>query len=193
MHLSTDKSDLLIKVRELLICLQSFKFPPGKLIYDVVKMSYQIFPIIKGLILHGGNISNEKNNSYIHLVIDKPKPSNITKSNKNINLDWSISKHDLEFFNNLKDEMLHIISSLIDKSTLPKKLLKVSETTRPIEIFHPFSNTTKKYFQKSDYIWTSTGNLQKLGSLSPTIASHLLSIKEYENARKNMCNNINKK
>ncbi|MBH19581.1 MAG: hypothetical protein CL851_04055 [Crocinitomicaceae bacterium] len=193
MHMSTNKSDFLIKLRELLICLQSFKFPSGKLIYDVIKLSYQIFLIIKGLILQGGNISSEKNKSYIHLVIDKPIPSNITKFSNNIKLDWNISRYDLEFYNSLKDEMCQIIQILIDKSTLPKKSLKVSETSRPVEIFHPFSNSRKKSFENSDYIWTSTSNLQQLGSLSPTIASHLLKIKEYENARKNMCNNINKK
>ena len=42
-HLSNIKSDFLIKFREFLICLQSLKVPPLKLIYEIIVLSYQLF------------------------------------------------------------------------------------------------------------------------------------------------------
>ena len=71
LHLSNTKSEFLIKFRELLICLQSLKIPSIKLINDLIRLSYQIIPIIKNILLYGGDISNKKSSSSIHLVIDK--------------------------------------------------------------------------------------------------------------------------
>ena len=63
----------------------------------------------------------------------------------------------------------------------------------PKEIYHPFSGFRKKKLKDSEHIWSGTHDLQHLGSLSPTLASHFLKMKEYENARKNMCDYTNQK
>ena len=193
LHLSTIKSEFLIKFRDLLICLQSFKAPPLLLIYDIIKLSYQILPIIKSMIVHKGDISNKKSKSHIHLVIDKAQYSNITKSNNQLKINWDISDVDIKFFKNLKREMNKIVQSLIDKSPSPNRSYKSSGAIRPMEIFHPFSGISKKNQEDSEYIWAGTHALQNLGSLSPTLAAHFLKMKEYENARKNMCDYTNKK
>ncbi|MDC6451870.1 hypothetical protein PQZ43_03310 [Alphaproteobacteria bacterium] len=192
-HLSNVKSDFLIKFRDLLICLQSFKTPPLRLIYDIIKLSYQIFPIIKSMIINKGGISNNKSKSHIHLVIDKVQCAYITKSNNQLKINWDISDVDIKVFKNLKLEMNKIIRSLIYISPSPKKSYVSSKTIEPKEIFHPFSGLRKKKCTNSEYIWVGTHALQELGSLSPTLASHFLKMKEYENARKNMCDYTNKK
>jgi len=192
-HLSTIKSDFLIKFRDLLICLQSLRMPPLRLIYDIIKLSYQTLPIIKSMIIQKGNISNKKSKSHIHLVIDKADCSNITKSNNKLEIDWNVSDFDIKVFKNLKLEMNKIIQILIDQSSSPKKSYKSFKTITPKEIFHPFSGGREKECDDSDHIWVGTHALHELGSLSPTLASHFLKIKEYENARQNMCNHSNKK
>ena len=193
LHLSTNKIDFLIKFREMLICLQSLKLPPVRLIYDIIKLSYQVLPIIKSMIVHKGDISNKKYKSYIHLVIDKAQCSNITKSNNQLKINWNVSEVDIKVFKNLKLEMNKIIQSLINQSPSLKKSYKFSETLGPKEIFHPFSGLREKNQEDSDYIWAGTHALQQLGSLSPTLAAHFLKMKEYENARENMCDYTNKK
>lgn len=193
LHLSNIKSDFLIKFRDLLICLQSFKVPPLLLIYDIIKLSYQILPIIKSMIVNKGDISNKKSKSYIHLVIDKVQCCNIIKSGNQLKLNWNISEVDIKVFKNLKLEMNKIIQSLIDQTPLQKKSYEISKTIRPKEIFHPFSGLMEKKWEDSEHIWAGTHALQQLGSLSPTLPSHFLKMKEYENARKNMCDYTNKK
>jgi len=193
LHLSSSKSEFLQRFRDLLICLQSLKIPPIKLIYDVIKLSYQIFPILKNMLLNGGDISNKKSKSYIHLVVDKEDYSYIKKSNDQLEVDWNISEIDIKMYNNLKLEMNELIKSLIDPSPSSPDTYLTSKTIMPREIFHPFSGSQKLNCKHSDYIWSGTHDLEQLGSLSPTVASHFLKMKEYENARKNMCNYSNKK
>ena len=60
LHLSSIKSEFLTKLRELLICMQSFKLPSFKLTYDIIILSYQIVPTIINLIFNDGDISNKK-------------------------------------------------------------------------------------------------------------------------------------
>lgn len=193
LHLSNTKSEFLIKFRDLLICLQSFKVPPIKLIYDLLKLSHQIIPIIKNILLNDGDISNNKSKSSIHLVIDKEDYSYIKKSSNRLEVDWNISDIDIKMYNNLKSEINKIIDSLIDQSSPKFKSYLSSKTVMPQEIFHPFSGHKKQNCKCSDYIWSGTHALAQLGSLSPTVASHFLKMKEYENARKNMCNYSNQK
>ncbi len=193
LHLSNIKNEFLIKLRDLLICLQSLKIPPTKLICDVIRLSYQILPIIKNMILSKGDISNNKGKSYIHLVIDKAECSNITKSNNEVKMNWDISAIDLEVFKNLKLEMNKIIRKLISRSISPRKSYKSLRAIKLKEIYHPFAGSKRKKWEDSEHIWVGTHVLQHLGSLSPTLASHFLKMKEYENARKNMCDYTNKK
>jgi len=89
--------------------------------------------------------------------------------------------------------MNKIIKIIIGQSHSPKTSYKTFRTARPKEIYHPFSGIRKNKWEDSDYIWSGTHALQHLGCLSPTLASHFLKIKEYENARKNMCNYTNQK
>ena len=193
LHLSSTKSEFLIKFRDLLICIQSLKVPPIKLVYDVIKLSYQIFPILKNMLLNNGDISNKKSKSSIHLVIDKEDDSYIKKSSHQLEVDWNISEADIQIYNKLKLEMNALIKSLIDQSSPSPKSYFPLKTVMPREIFHPFSSHEKQNSKVSDYIWSGTHALEQLGSLSPTVASHFLKMKEYENARNNMCNYSNKK
>jgi hypothetical protein len=126
-------------------------------------------------------------------VIDKVQCCNIIKSGNQLKLNWNISEVDIKVFKNLKLEMNKIIQSLIDQTPLQKKSYEISKTIRPKEIFHPFSGLMEKKWEDSEHIWAGTHALQQLGSLSPTLPSHFLKMKEYENARKNMCDYTNKK
>lgn len=193
LHLSTNKSDFLIRLRDLLICFQSFKFPSFHLMYDLLRLSHQILPIIKNMIFNKGDISNKMNKSDIHLVIDKVQYSTIKKSNNQLSINWNISDLDIKVFKNLKLEMNKIIKSMIDQSLSPKKFYRPYKISRPKEIFHPFLGCNQKKWENNNHIWSGTHALNELGSLSPTLASHFLKMSEYENARKIMYNYSNKK
>ena len=191
-HLSNKKSEFLVKLRDLLICFQSLKLPPLRLIFDVVLSSFQIFPIIKNMILKKGDISNKMSGSDIYLVIDKIECSSITKSKDTLKINWNVSEINMKVFNSLALEINKIIQSLIEQSSYPKKSFIPSKSNIPKEIFHPFSGLEKDLEHKQ-HIWAGTHGLHELGSLSPTLPSHFLKIKEYENARKNMCNYTHQK
>ena len=118
------------------------------------------------MIINNGDISNKKNKSYVHLVVDKAEFSNIKKSNNEIKIDWSITEADIKFFNNLKREMSKIIKFIIRQSSSPQTSYKTLRTVRPEEIYHPFSGLRKKKWEDSEYIWSGTHALQYLGSLS---------------------------
>ena len=126
-------------------------------------------------------------------MIDKVQSCNITKIDGKLNINWDISEVDIRFFKSLKLEINKIIKSLIDQTSTKQKVYKSNKTIKLEEIFHPFSGLKAQKLKKNEHIWAGSHDLNKLGSLSPTIASHFLKMKEYENAGKNMYNNTYKK